>query len=73
MVQDELELIVVGADVEALYPSLTDVEVANLCYQAIMKSRIQFTNINFRKARLYIAINMNKTGRKSSWQHCQRR
>ena len=40
MVQDELELIVVGADVEALYPSLTDVEVANLCYQAIMKSRI---------------------------------
>ena len=46
MVQDDLELIVVGADVEALYPSLTDVEVANLCYQAIMKSRIQLNNIN---------------------------
>ena len=45
---------------EALYPNLTDIEVANLCYEAIMKSKISFNNINYRKARLYIAINMNK-------------
>jgi hypothetical protein len=31
-VQDDLELVVIGADVEALYPSLTDIEVANVCY-----------------------------------------
>ena len=52
----DLEVIVVGVDVEALYPSMTDVEVANLCYKSIMKSKIQFSNINYRKA-----INMNKT------------
>ena len=75
MVQDDLELIVVRADVEALYPSLTDVEVANLCYQAIMKSKIQFNNINFRKARLYIAINMSKTDQRISplWRVLPRR
>ena len=28
MVQDEVDLVVVGANVEALYPSLTDLEVA---------------------------------------------
>ena len=65
MVQDDLELIVVGADVEALFKSKTDGEVANLCYKAIMKSKIQFSNINYRKARLYIAINMTK-----DYHHC---
>ena len=54
--QDDLELILFRANVEAWYPSLTDVEVANLCYKSIMKSKIQFSNINYRKA-----INMNKT------------
>ena len=57
-VQDPLQLVVVGA--VALFPNLTDIEVANLCYEAIMKSKISFNNINYRKARLYIAINMNK-------------
>ena len=72
MVQDDLKLIVVGAD---MYPSLTDVEVANLCYQAIMKSRIQFNNINYRKALLYLAINMHKTDQRTSplWRVMPRR
>ena len=75
MVQDDLELIVVGADVEALFKSKTDGEVANLCYKAIMKSKIQFSNINYRKARLYIAINMNKTDQRLSplWRVLPRR
>jgi hypothetical protein len=34
-VQDHQEVVVVGADVEALYPNLVDIEIANLCYQAI--------------------------------------
>ena len=51
-----------GADVEALYPNLADLEVANICYDAVMKSKskITFTNINYRKAHLYIA-SMQKT------------
>ena len=75
MVQDDLELIVVGADVEALFKSKTDGEVANLCYKAIMKSKIRFSNINYRKARLYIAINMNKTDQRLSplWRVLPRR
>ena len=59
MVQDVLQLLVIQADVEALYPRLTDIEVGNICSEAIMKSKITFSNINYRKARLYIAINMN--------------
>ena len=74
-VQDHLQLVVVGADVEALYPNLTDIEVANLCYEAIMKSKISFNNINYRKARLYISINMNKTDQRTSplWRVLPRR
>jgi hypothetical protein len=60
-VQDVLELVVVGADVVALYPSLTDIEIANICFEAIMKSSVKFQNINYRKARLYIATCMNKS------------
>jgi hypothetical protein len=75
MVQDELKLIVVVADVEALYSNLRDVEVANICFQPIMKCKIQFNNINFRKAWLYIAINMNKTDQRISplWRVMPRR
>ena len=35
LVQDEDELVLVGADVVFLYPSMTDIELANLCYEAI--------------------------------------
>ena len=59
MFQDENELVLVGADVVSLYPSMTDIEVANLCYEAIMASKIKFSNINYRNT--YIAINLNKT------------
>ena len=66
---------VVGADVEALYPSLLDVEIANISYQAIMKCVISFDNINFRKALLYLAINMHKTEQRTSplWRMLPRR
>ena len=55
MVQDEQEVVVVGADVVALYPNLTDLEVANICYEAVMKSKVKIRNINYRKGLLYIA------------------
>ena len=65
----------VGADVVALYPNLTDLEVANICYGAVMKSKIAFKNINYRKALLYIATNMNKTDQRTSplWRILPRR
>jgi hypothetical protein len=66
MVQDEVELVVVGADVEALYPSITDLEVAQICYDAVMNSKIKFNNVNYRKARMYIALNLSKTEQRLS-------
>ena len=60
------KLVVVGADVVALYPSLTDIEIANIFFEAIMKSSVKFKKINYRKARLYIATCMNKTDQRTS-------
>ena len=57
------------------YPNLTDPEVANICYDAVMKSKIKFMNINYRKGLPYIAINMNKTDQRTSplWRVLPRR
>ena len=49
-----------GADVKALYPSLTDLEVALLCYEAVMETDIKFENINYRTVAKYIAIHLTK-------------
>ena len=74
-IQDPLELVAIGADVEALYPNLADLEVANICYEAVMKRKTAFTNINYRKALQYIAICMHKTDQRSSplWRALPRR
>ena len=66
LVQDEVEMVIVGADVEALYPSLTDLEVAQICYDAIMNSKIKFENVNYRKARMYIASSLSKSEQRIS-------
>ena len=36
-IHDKDELTVIGADVEGLYPALEDIEVALICYNAIMQ------------------------------------
>ena len=74
-VQDHEEVVIVGADVEALYPNLLDIEVANICFNAIMKSKICFRNINYKKALQYLAICMHKTDQRTSplWRALPRR
>jgi hypothetical protein len=57
LVQGDLELVVIGADAEGLYPSLTDVEVANICYKAVMESDVIFDN---RKTAQYIDMHLSK-------------
>ena len=54
------DLVVVGADVKSLYASLPDVEVAVICYNAIMKSGLKFEGINFRTAGKYVAMHLTK-------------
>ena len=57
LVQDKGQRIqVIGADVEALYPSLSAVEVAEIVYDAVMKTEVKFDNINWVEACKYIAL-----------------
>ena len=58
--QDDLEVVVIGSDVSALYPSLDDLEVGIICYDAVMASNIRFQNINYMIAAKYIAINLSE-------------
>jgi hypothetical protein len=48
-IQEEDGLVVVGADVEGVYPSLPDVEVA-IVYKTVLESGIKFESIDYQKA-----------------------
>ena len=57
LVQDRgAKIQVVGSDVEALYPSLDAVEVAQIIYNAMMKTEIQFKGVNYQEACRMIAL-----------------
>ena len=58
---DILEVVVVGADVAALYPSLADLEVGIICHNAVMNTNIKFNNINYRIAAKYVSIYLSET------------
>ena len=47
---------IVGSDVEALYPSLEAVEVAQVVFNAMMKSEIKFRGMNYMEACRMIAL-----------------
>ena len=49
---------VVGADVEALYPSLSEIQVAEIIYKAIMETEVGFQGINYLEGAKYIVLNM---------------
>ena len=34
-------------------------EVANICYEAVLKTSIKFSNVDFKKGSIYVAMNMN--------------
>ena len=47
---------VVGSDVEALYPSLDAVEVAQIVYNAMLKTDVKFKGVNYQEACRMIAL-----------------
>lgn len=53
-------MLVVGADVESLYPSLSDTHVAEVIYKAIMETDIKFENINYKEGVRYLALNWSE-------------
>ena len=50
------DVIVTGFDVESLYPSLRDVDVACLARESIIHSDINFEGVDFQKALCYLRI-----------------
>jgi hypothetical protein len=64
VVQDDQDLVVTGADVEGLYPSLSDIEVAIIVY--IMNSGIKFENFDFRVAGKYVACHITEVEQRLS-------
>ena len=65
-IQETFAPVIVGADVMALYPSLSDLESALICYKAVIKTKVTFTNVNNRLATKYIAICMTDDEQKVS-------
>ena len=57
--QDILEVVVVGADVAALYPSLSDLEVGIICHDAVMNTNIKFKN--YKIAAKFVSIHLSET------------
>ena len=46
----------VGTDVEALFPSLTDIEAARITRDAVMRFRAEFKNVDIELALRYLVI-----------------
>ena len=57
-VQDKSRpLLIIGADVEQLYPSLEDETVADIAYNAVIETPLEFDNIDYKEGVRYIALN----------------
>ena len=50
-------MVIIGSDVEALYPSLQDVQVAEIIYKAVMESKVMFDGVDYQEGARYIALN----------------
>ena len=74
-IQDELIPVIVGSDVKALYPSLADLDVGLICYNAVMNSEIEFSNVNYKLATKYITLNFSAAEQRLSplWKVLPRR
>ena len=58
LIQDRASnMVLVGSDVEALYPSLEDTKVADTIFRAIMETEVGFDGIDFQEGVRYIALN----------------
>ena len=57
LIQDHSKKIrIVGIDVEALYPSLEAVEVAQIVYKAVMETEVKFVGVDLQEACRLIAL-----------------
>ena len=55
-----LPMVLIGSDVASLYPSLDAEKVAEIVYNAVLKSDIKWTNIDYVEATRFIALNWSE-------------
>ena len=55
-IQNNDDLVICGTDVEALFPSLKDVESARIVREAVMKTEAYIENFNCKAALKYLSI-----------------
>ena len=61
LVQDKtVNQVVVGSDVEALYPSLLDTKVAEIIFKAIMETKIEIEGVNYQEGARFIVLNFTE-------------
>ena len=61
LVQDRSKKqVIIGSDVEALYPSLCDIKVAEIVFDAIMKTEVGFEGVNYQEGCRYIVLNCSE-------------
>ena len=61
LVQDKsLPMVIVGSDVESLYPSLDADQVAEIVHDAVMRSRITFDGVQYQEGARYIVLNSSE-------------
>ena len=53
-VRQTQEIVVCGADVISLYPNLKTTEAAQLCYEAILETDIDFDGVDYQEIAIYI-------------------
>ena len=56
LTEDEERIYVIGADVIALFPSMTSVRSARIAREEVVKSPIEFEGMNYKEMSCYIAI-----------------
>ena len=54
------QMVVVGADVDALYPSLSAEHVASICREAVLESEVIFEGVDYKEAAQYLALNYTR-------------
>jgi hypothetical protein len=61
LVQDRsIPMVIVGSDVESLYPSLDADQVAEIVRDAVMRSRITFDGVHYQEGARYIVLNSSE-------------
>ena len=57
--EDMPELVMIGADVKALFPSIKSRRTGRIVREAALRSRLKFKGINYRTAALYVRLGMD--------------